>query len=344
MTRKECEICGFKMKILAIQFRYLGDAAMLTAALKAIRTRLPDCELNLLVAEEAAPLFEHLPWLNRVWGFPRKRGRAQMRASWPMIRALRRERFDLSIDFCGNDRGAFLSLLTGARRRIGARPPLGFLGRRFCYHKSITLRQKFHQTLEAFRLLEDLGIAMPESAALEIRPDPALEKIASSLLSEDSILCHLSTSQPKKEWPAGHWARLHRLASEAGLRLVFSTGISPREQSILAELRRLVPELATLPPLPDLATFLAVLSRARLMVTVDTGPLHFAAGMGVPTIALYGPYSFRYWAPFGDRHQVLQGGPCSCSGHDDCCSSPTPCMATIQPEDLFRLMKNAIGL
>ena len=53
--------------------------------------------------------------------------------SWPVLRALRQERFERSVDFGGNDRGAIVSLLCGARQRLGPLWPGGFLGRRFCY-------------------------------------------------------------------------------------------------------------------------------------------------------------------------------------------------------------------
>ena len=106
------------MKILALQFRYLGDAVLLTPALRAIKEHFADCSLHVLVSEEVIPLLQHLPWLDRVWAFPRKRGSANLRSSWPVIRDLRRERFDCSVDFVGSDRGALVSLLCGARERL----------------------------------------------------------------------------------------------------------------------------------------------------------------------------------------------------------------------------------
>jgi ADP-heptose:LPS heptosyltransferase len=77
-------------KILALQFKYFGDAVLLTPALRALRGHFPNGELHLLVPEEIAPMFQHLPHLNRVWPIPRKRGRARFSQSWPIIRALRR--------------------------------------------------------------------------------------------------------------------------------------------------------------------------------------------------------------------------------------------------------------
>ena len=76
------------MKILAIQFRYLGDAVLMTPALRAINEQFPGCALHALIASEAAPLLEHSPDLQKVWAFPRVRGKAKATVTWPLIRSL----------------------------------------------------------------------------------------------------------------------------------------------------------------------------------------------------------------------------------------------------------------
>src|SRR5256885_995703 len=149
------------MKILAIQFRYLGDAVLLTPALRAIKEHFADCSLHMLVAEEVAPLLEHLPCLDRVWAFPRKRGTANLQRSWPVLRALRRERFDWSMDFVGSDRGALVSLLCGARERLAPRRARGFFGRRFCYTGTVLTKPAEHQAQTNFGVLSIWGIAVP---------------------------------------------------------------------------------------------------------------------------------------------------------------------------------------
>ena len=326
------------MKILAIQFRYLGDAALMTPALRALREHFPGATLHVLVAEEVVPLLQHLPGLTRVWAFPRKRGQAKPSLSWPVIRALRQERFDRSVDFGGNDRGAIVSLLCGARERLGALWPGGFLGRRFCYTRTHPMQFGGHQSFTNFQLLSVWGIAAPESPRLEIYADPALAKAAEQLLPRPAILCHLATSQPKKEWPLVHWAELYRHATAAGLAMVFSTGITPREQALLDDLKQQLPGVPALPAIPDLPTFLAVLKRARLFISGDTGPLHFAVGLGVPTIGLFGPSPAEKWAPLGKPHRALQADKCTCGGDTSVCLSRWPCMAAISPESVLRLL------
>jgi ADP-heptose:LPS heptosyltransferase len=259
-----------------------------------------------------------------------------------MIRALRRECFDRSVDFCGNDRGAFLSLFCGARERLGPVAEGGFLGRRFCYTEAIRLPENRHHTLRNIDLLAPWGISTPDSTELEIRSNPALESVATALLPQPAILCHLATSQPKKEWPAAYWAELYRMAAADGRRMLFSTGTSPRELALLDQLRSLEPAIPALPSVPDLATFLAVIKKASLFITGDTGPLHFAAALGVPTLALFGPSPAALWAPFGSQHRHLQASSCDCSVHSAFCTSVRPCMAGILPRDVFQLLQQTV--
>jgi ADP-heptose:LPS heptosyltransferase len=260
--------------------------------------------------------------------------------AWPIIRALRKERFDRSVDFGGNDRGAIVSLLCGGRQRLAPLWPRGFFGRRYCYTQThrLQLEPWGHQSLINCRLLAAWDIATPHSPALEVCADPGLAKVAEEILPRPVVLCHLTTSQPKKEWPLTHWAEFYHRAVAAHHEVVFSSGITPREQAVLEQLKQQVPGVPTLPILPDLSTFLAVLKRALLFVSADTGPLHFAAGLGVPTIGLFGPSDAGEWAPLGQRHRALQGASCPCAHSSPICLSPTPCMATILPKAVLRLV------
>jgi heptosyltransferase III len=330
------------LKILVIHFRYLGDTVVLIPVLRAIRERYPDCELHLLVPAEMTPLVEHLPWLTKLWPMPRKRGRARFKQSWPILRALRAERFDRSVDFSSTDRSAILTFLAGARERLGYIDQGGFFGRRFCYTQCVSLAPRDrYESLRLASLLTAWDIAAPRSLELEIHTDTALDAAAQKILPEPKIICHLSSSQPRKEWPLAHWAKLYQLATADGIELLFSTGIGAREESLLKDFRQLAPEAPVLQPVSDLALYLAVLKRARAFVTNDTGPLHFAAGVGTPTLALFGPTAFVRWAPVGAHHRFLNGSACSCY-NVAVCQNVNHCLAAITPAQVLAEIKQLI--
>ena len=328
-------------KILALQFKYFGDAVLMTPALRALRESYPEADIQLLVPAEIAPLFEHLPWLTRVWAMSRHRGRANLRETLPLIRALRRERFDRSVDFAGNDRGAILSFLVGAPRRLGWAEGGGFFGRRLLYTDRIAPKAGImHESVRLAQLLAGWGVALPRSLEAEIQADPALADAAARILGDRrTILCHVASSQPKKEWPMANWAELQRLVSGAGRRMVFTTAKGERERSLMAGLEALAPEAEILPLIEDLPLFLAVLQRAAVFVSGDTGPLHFAAGLGVPTVALFGPSRAAQWAPIGEKHRSLTGGVCGCDGNASDCHSARHCLAEITPEQVFAALE-----
>ncbi|MGH8738723.1 MAG: glycosyltransferase family 9 protein [Burkholderiales bacterium] len=293
---------------------------------------------------EIAPLFEHLPWLTQVWAMPRQRGSANLRESWPLVRALRRERFDRSVDFAGNDRGAILSFLIGAGRRLGWTERGGFIGRRFLYTDRVVPETSLgHESLRLARLLGGWRVPAPRSLEAEIRADVALGDESAKILPDgEAVICHIASSQPKKEWPLVHWAELLRLASAAGYRVLFTTAKGERERSLMARFKTLAPDAEILPLIAELPLFLAVLRRAALFVSGDTGPLHFAAGLGVPTISLFGPSRADQWAPIGQKHHSLTGGACSCDGNSPDCRSARPCLAQITPQQVFEALQAAL--
>jgi ADP-heptose:LPS heptosyltransferase len=330
------------LKILAINFRYLGDTVVLVPALRAIREHYPGCELHVLVPEESGPLLQHLPWLTRLWLMPRRRGHVQFKKSWPILRALRAERFDRSVDFTGNDRSAIATFFVDARQRLGFAGSGGFLGRYFCYTQRMPFAPRDrHESLRLASLLTAWEIEAPRLLETEIHTDLALDSQAQKILPEPKIICHLSSSQPRKEWPLTHWATLHQMAAAVGIELFFSTGVGTREESLLKNFKQLAPTAPILQPIPEFALYLAVLKRARVFVTNDTGPLHFAAGVGTPTLALFGPTSSVRWAPVGQQHRFLTGSACTCD-NVGICQSVNHCIASITPEKVFVEIKKLI--
>ena len=129
--------------------------------------------------------------------------------------------------------------------------------------------------------------------------------------------------------------------------MVFTTARGEREAALMAELKKLAPDARRFcRRFPNLPLFLAVLARAAVFISGDTGPLHFAAGLGVPTISLFGPTSPARWAPVGAKHQAFTGGNCGCDGNLSACASPRHCLGGNPPATVFAALQNkfpAIG-
>jgi heptosyltransferase-3 len=331
------------LKILAIQFKSLGDTVLVIPALEAIRQHFPDCTLHAFVSEAAAPLLRDQPCLTRVWSIARVHGRARFKQNWPVIRALRAERFDRSVDFGGNDRGAILSLLCGARQRLGVERP-GFLGRRLCFNQFVQpLPIKQPEAWRSMAILSPWGITPRVPREIRIHADPALDAAAAALLPEEAVVCHIGAGMSRKQWPVSHWTAFCKMAVAANYRLVFTPGANSREQALTAELKARVPEVAVLPETTNLPQFLAVLKRARALVTSDTGPMHFAAGLGVPVVALFGPSNLAQWGPVTENCRVLMGDLCHCDRNLHDCQSANPCMAGISPEKVLENLQNILN-
>ena len=332
-------------KILALQFKYLGDTVQMTPALRAVRAHFPAAELHVLVPAELAPLLAHLPWIDRVWAMPRRRGQAGWRETLPLLRALRRERFDRSVDFASNDRGALVSFCIGARQRLGWDDGGGFLGRKYLYHRFVVPpANPPHETLRLAMLSAAWQVPLPQDATPEIHPDPALAAEAEKILpSRQAVVCHLATSQPKKEWPLTHWAELHRLLRADGREVVFTTASGERELALTAGLRPLAPDAVILPLIPKLPLFMAVLARAGVLVSGDTGPLHLAVGLGVRTVSLFGPTLPLQVAPRGPRHEFLKGGNCGCDGNSAVCTGARHCLADITPAQVAAAVASVVS-
>jgi lipopolysaccharide heptosyltransferase III len=224
---------------------------------------------------------------------------------------------------------------------LGWLSPGGFLGRKFCYTGRVHAETKnLHESARLAHVLSGWNIPQPHSLESEIRAEPALAGAAKKILPADrAVVCHIASSQPKKEWPLRHWIKLYHMATAAGFCIVFTTAHGEREQLLMVELKKLAPDAVILPAIPDLSLFLAVLERAKIFISGDTGPLHFAAGLGVPTISLFGPTLPALWAPIGPRHQFLTGSPCQCDGNYSICQNASHCLTAISPEQVFEKLK-----
>jgi len=302
-------------KVMVLDLGLLGDTVHLLPALWLIHQSYPQARLHVSVAAHIASLFECVPWVDKVWGYPRFLKRATLRQNIMMVRGLRRENFDVLINLNGSDRSSWLSWLSGARERLGRQPGDG--GPLF-WKRMFTAFVRYPAKTEPLYLqrCHCLELAGFPSHAPEFHPQITVAHLASTGITaaDSGTYLHLSpfTTTNRKELPPEQFARL--VAALAALfpdkRLVFSCAPTERERTKMAAL------LALLPVRPwrvfagelNLTQLAAVIQHGVLHVSGDTGPLHLAVMTNTPSVSWFFTHpGLREWLPVGRQHRSVIG-------------------------------------
>jgi len=335
-----------------IRLRLIGDVVFTTPALNALRRRFPGARLIYLVEEAAEPVVRHHPALDEIIVLERPRGLARLQYDAALARRLRRERFDLVIDFHGGPRSGFLTWATGAPQRIGYDLP----GRRWCYTTRVPWTRSLvpprHSVLNQWALLEPLGVEPPDRArdAVTMPLDPdAVRRVDERLTAAGIdhaarlIVLHVSAGNPFRRWPAASFASAAAtLASEdPARRIIITSGPSESAaaESVADEARRLAGAAASRIVRTgefDLAELRALVDRAALYIGGDSGPLHIAATTRTPIVALFGPTLPDRSMPWRDPAIgaiAVDGGdlPCRPCHQRHCVPGDFRCLTAISP-------------
>ena len=301
------------MNILLIQLKRIGDLILTTPAIAAVREKFPDAEITLVISDDAAELMPALTGVNRILLMKRSI------AGLGTLATIASKRFDYCVDFTRNDRSAFLVLLSHARKRIVSfRIKVRSKFRTRFYNEFVEHRMRDMHTIDYhLALLEPLGIANASRAIQLDLPQTAHEKAAqlreSFNLHKQFVVFHPGSARPEKFWDARKWADVIEHAGQNhDVDLVLTGGVGLLErthlQDIQSKLRRSIVDLSGK---TDLLTLAALLAQARLLVTVDSAPMHLAAATRTPQVILFGPTNPFHWRPRESPALILQGDSAS---------------------------------
>jgi heptosyltransferase-1 len=351
------------VKILLIRLRLIGDVVFTTPAIRALRRRFPDAHVTYLVEPDAAPVVRGNPHLDRVLVVPRPTGRARLLADVQLAARLRAERFDLVIDFHGGPRSSWLTLATGARRRIG----YTVSGRSWMYTERVARPRQLrarHSVENQWDLLAPLGIAPPDRArdATEMVEDPAAAVSIARWLQgagigagRDLVVLHVSAGNPFRRWPLQSFIGLvARLAGEERRHIVVTSGPSDRDAaaSVREEARRQLPADARSRVVEsgefNLAELRALIARATLFIGGDSGPLHIAGTTRTPIVALFGPTLAARSAPWRDpalATESVERADLACRPCDQrrCVTDDYRCLGGLSVETVVAAAERALG-
>lgn len=307
---------GLPGRVLLLRLERIGDLLMTLRAIDAVRTRVPEATIHLVVGSWNAPLARLLPGidtyetLDAPWLARHAAGASNgelLRRAW----AWRTQGFDLAINFEPDIRSNLLLALSGAGRRVGFSSGGG--GRLLT--QSLEFDRSTHTAVNTLRLV-DAALPPGSSAGssygadrLSIPEDARHEALRLLGRPGASLLIgvHVSGGREVKQWHVDRFAAVAtRLARGLGATVVL-TG-APEDKPLVGRLVSLLPsdvqvlDVAGAVGLPILA---ALLERLSLFVAGDTGPMHLAAAVGTPVVALFGPSDPARYGPLSDRAHVV---------------------------------------
>lgn len=297
------------MKILLLQLKRIGDLIVTTPAIAALRETFPDAHITLVVSNECAALIPAISNVDCV--FVVRRNLSDL----AIIFAIARQKFDYCVDFTRNDRSAVLALVSGAQKRVvSERIKHKSKIRAWVYNEFVPHRMRDMQTLDYnLALIEPLEIRNASRQMHLKLPQVAREKADSirrdAKIDSSFIVFHPGSARSEKFWEAQRWADvIDHARSIRQIGVVLTGGGSDFEQQHIREIKSRVRQpIVDLSGKTDLLTLAALIAQARLLVTVDSAPMHFAAATSTPQVVLFGPTNPFHWRPQDSSALILQG-------------------------------------
>ncbi len=340
-------------RVLVTKLRHHGDVLLASPVFTALAHAAPGLEIDALVYLETAPMLAGHPAIARVHTIDRnwkKRGvLAQLAAEWRLLRALRAREYDLLVHLTEHPRGLTLARLLRPRYAVTReREKRARLWRRhFTHFYRLPARTERHVVEQNLDALRRIGVQpAPEHRRLVLVPGATAQRKVDTLLAgndlaaREFIQVHPGSRWLFKCWPAERTAALLDLVAADGGRIVLTGAPDDRERALVtAVLAAIRP--ATRARVTDLTGQLtleelgALTARARAFVGVDSAPMHIAAAVGTPAVALFGPSSEIAWGPWRVPHRVLVSDrhPCRPCGLDGCGGGKVSECLTTLPEE-----------
>ena len=313
------------MDILIVKLSAIGDVIHTLPALNAIRKHYADARITWLVEEDAAGLIVGHPALDRIivsrrkrWARGILRGECfkTIRESYWFLKALRDTHYDLIIDFHGLLKSGLLIGLSKGKRKIGFGKGMEHAEYSYLFlnERIPAVDMETHALTRNMMLLKALGIPADE-VEYRLPVGEHDQRVAAELLGRSSAERSkpLVAINPVAKWATKLWSNAKfaeladRLIDEHNARIVFTGSQSDCE--IIARIGSLMKtEICNLAGETSLKTLAALYERSDVVIVTDTGPMHLAAAVGTPVVALFGSTAPWRTGPFGNGHQVIRVG------------------------------------
>lgn len=338
-------------RALVIKLRHHGDVLVSSPVFSALKAHAPQVEIDALVYADTADMVTLHPAIAQVHTIDRKWKQlgvlGQAKAELALFSALKARGYDLVIHLTEHWRGAWLCRFLKPRWAVG---PV-VKGRSKRWRQSFTHLQTLHNAqrhmaetnLDALRRI---GIQpTPEQRRLTLVPgEAAAASVARHLAGfglrgGDFIHVHPASRWFFKCWPVERMAALVERLQADGHVVVLTAAPSADEKRMLDAIQaRLAKPAHSLSGQLSLKELAALTQAAKLFIGVDSAPMHIAAAVGTPTVALFGPSGDKQWGPWGVPSRVITSPAHTCRpcGHDGCGGGKiSDCLTAISVDEVL---------
>ena len=315
-------------RVLVIKMRHHGDVLLTSPVFSALKAAAPQVEIDALVYGDTAPMLSDHPDIAQIFKVTRRGGIGNvlsrllddLRLFW----ALRRRQYDLIIQLTHANRGAFLARLLQPRYSAVSLPAKvasrSWFARSFTHCARVPPAGRRHTVELHLDVLRRLGLEINNSQSypLVFVPGEAARSRVEALLADKKVPQNFIHLHPVSRWMFKSW----RVESYAALidalqrlgKTVVVTGapVKVEQQFVDAILARCQTKPASLAGQLSLKELGAVIARARLSVSVDSVPMHLAAAMDTPVVALFGPSCEIEWGPWLTAHRIVASATHTC--------------------------------
>jgi heptosyltransferase II len=342
------------LRILIIRYSSLGDVALAALLVNRLRDSQPEARINFLTRAEYLPILEAMPGLDGRFGLT-GRGAEDRKLS----KDLGAGPYDAIIDLQNNFRSRMLT----ARLRSTVllryrRPRLNRWARIHLPKMRSRLATPLPVAVQYLKVAETLGVTDNGQPA-KLSPRPEWMSAAQSRLGELALLHgwggdKLIVAAPggrhaTKIWPAERWAEMLDLARNAGFERQILIGAKEDAKIGNQIAGALSYPVANLSGTTELGELMGLIAGADLIVSGDSGPMHLAAGLGKPLVAIFGPTVPEFgFAPFRAKCRIVQVEdlicrPCHPHGPKKCPLGHFRCMLDIKPKLVMNSIEQVVG-
>jgi heptosyltransferase-2 len=336
-------------RILIVRTDRIGDVVLTTPLIRALRRSFPDVYLAALVRPYTRDVLLHNPHLNDLLVDDPDHDHAGRAGFWKQVRTLRSHQFDTALLLLPTERLAWMLFLAGIRRRVGVGTRLyqvlTFM-RSVSRHKYVPLRHEADYCLDLGRAIG----AADDGLRAEVFVTEEERRRAWVILEQRGVTAgpegkmrligvHPGHGHSAPNWHPERYAELAAgLLGEPDVRVVLTGGEGDRR--LVEPFRSLDPSrVVDLVGTLNVRELVGVISRLDVLVSASTGPMHIAAGLGIPTVSLFCPLtacSPKLWGPLGNTSEVILPPEGYC--HTRCPGDPHICdlEGGVYPADVCR--------